>query len=225
MKVKPILLNGDMVRAVLAGKKTQTRRPVKNLDLIQYVTDGVPGYEDENGDPHKTVERSPFGQSGDRLYVREAGLLYQTVDYIKKQSGASFSEISDGFYAYRADGYGSVEDFKRHITIMTDCLREAVYVDRDRWRPSIHMPKWAARIWLNVKCVWLERAKDISEEDAISEGIGRENGRWKDYRTGCMKQHYLSDPHDSFRTLWESIYPGSWERNEWVFCCEFEVKA
>lgn len=96
-----------------------------------------------------------------------------------------------------------------------------------RWRPSIHMPKWAARTWLKVKRVWVERVQDISEEDARAEGapmyvmghgpitqadLAAEPGYWSPilYR-------------DGFSDMWESIYAGSWERNDWLWCCELEL--
>lgn len=95
-----------------------------------------------------------------------------------------------------------------------------------RWRPSIHMPKWAARTWLTVKRVWVERVQDISEEDARAEGVERFDTGWRDYtpaRPGEPTGACFAEARDSFASLWKSLYPGSWERNDWLWCCELEL--
>ncbi len=96
-----------------------------------------------------------------------------------------------------------------------------------KWKPSIHMPRWASRITLEVTGVRVERLQDISEEDAIAEGVecweerGYDDAQdfYRNYHTGGD----LFTAKASYRTLWESINgPGSWERNDWVWVIEFK---
>lgn len=191
MKERPILFNADMVRAILDGRKTQTRRVVKaDFDIIGECDDGSlwPWREDcENGGD--IWYPCPYGQPGDRLWVRETWAMsgHQRVEY----------------RAAPADG----SDFR--------CV--------DRWRPSIHMPRWASRITLEITAVRVERLQDISEEDAKAEGV------WKYGDEDCWKIYTkttsfgTSCPRRSFESLWQSINgPDSWNANPWVWVIEFK---
>ena len=148
---------------------------------------------DGNGQDEGTL-RCPYGEVGDRLWVREA-----------------WNRIGDE-YVYRA----------------TD---EDVYPET-RWKPSIHMPRVACRILLEITDVRAERLQDISEEDAVAEGVlqvvsNRPSGEtvkynlWNDYRVGKV---WCDTAKDSFATLWEFINgPKSWDQNPYVWVIAFEV--
>lgn len=143
MKERPILFSGPMVRAILEGRKTQTRRRVKGVDdLYVGVEDGKVWQMDEYGDTHDVP--CPFGVPGDRLWVRETWCRGRA------------------FVFYRADcpGEGKPSEY-------TDEWN-APFVDR--WHPSIHMPRSASRITLEVVSVRVERLADISDADAKAEG-------------------------------------------------------
>ena len=159
MKERPILFSGEMVRAILDDRKTQTRRVVKPqpeyydhrwrwLDVIASCT----GSLDERMRSH-----CPYGQPGDRLWVRETWVHYHTVNHRRLHHGGAISEVSDGLAGYRADGHDTIEDFRQHVRLMSGADLEAVEINGDRWRPSIHMPRWASRITLEITAVSVER--------------------------------------------------------------------
>lgn len=186
-KGRPILFNGQMVRAIIEGRKTQTRRIVGNMHQDYVDVDdgrGVVGWVD-NCTGREVVnypKRCPYGQPGDRLWVRE-----------------TWGQTIEDTVCYRAD---------EPMSIVT------------RWRPSIHMPRWASRITLEVVAVRVERLQDISEEDAISEGV--EDLPFA-YGYPVNGKTALADSAESaFKNLWESINgPGSWGENPWVWVIEF----
>ena len=211
-KERPILFSGPMVRAILEGRKTQTRRiikpqppsylqppnrefrPIHGTDLWGAFAVAGSAAAVRSQDTIKC----PYGKPGDRLWVRE------TWGHNPEGPG----------YVYRSDGDF---DMKFH---------------GDRWRPSIHMPRWASRITLEVTGVRVERLRDISEEDALAEGVERGNGRWmvgdESYQRdiygfwvpGRHERH--NAPSHAFRSLWESINgPGSWDANPFVWVVEF----
>ena len=190
MKERPILFSAPMVRAILDGSKTQTRRVVKLLNG-QYMPPSRAA--DING-WNQMLRLCPYGQPGDRLWVREAFLgWYKTAD-------KSFSHVA----AYRADGYELEAG--------------------ERWTPSIHMPRAASRITLEVTGVRVDRLQDISEEDARAEGItdgGCLNCGNPETDCGCLNPQ--PDARDSFVRLWQSINgPESWGANPWVWVVEFK---
>lgn len=177
MKERPILFSAPMVRALLDGRKTQTRRVVKPQPtatreeaIRTYGKGGT--FILEAG---FFGVRCPYGQLGDRLWVRETW-------------GACA-----GSPVYRADD-------------------NATCPDGGRWKPSIHMPRWASRITLEVTGVRVERLQDISEEDAIAEGVPEQRG----------------DPW-AFQCLWDSINGArercSWAANPWVWAITFSRRT
>lgn len=200
MKQTPILFSTLMVQAILEGRKTQTRRVVKSQPIVglEKVTEDVFFDQHTSGIKPK-VFKCPYGQVGDVLWVRET---WQT----------SFNENKGKWYPiYRADG--------------------GVWFDDDgplKWKPSIHMQKKYARIWLRIKNVRVERLQDISEEDAIAEGV--DNWTWKNMATPQNWMDYtdptsppLCSAYDSFCSLWDSINgEESWNSNPWVWVIEFE---
>lgn len=196
MKERPILFSGPMVRAILAGTKTQTRRVVKErhidaappVHFFQYLR-----------------ENCPYGQPGDRLWVREAWHF--------QQGGPIY------------DAAGCVEDS------MDDELSFRADRPNDRltkWRPSIHMPRWASRILLEITAVRVERLHDITEADAQAEGVERVvvGSGWRRYCDPDSEEVGVppcGDARRSFRSLWKYINgTESWNDNPWVWVVEFK---
>lgn len=232
MKEHPILFSGPMVRAILEGRKTQTRRVVSALlnwvETASYCKDGWGTgarerkrrwcFNDEVALFSHTRD-CPYGEPGDRLWVRE------TFTFGRVTRGditdRPFQRVRGGNQPalYRADG------------LYND--------DKHRWKPSIFMPRWASRITLEVVSVRVERLQEISEADAIAEGIEVTEvtdvysllGR----RTGERRTHYkfygkelerlkqqTSNAVWSYQTLWDSINgDNSWKANPWVWVIEF----
>jgi hypothetical protein len=194
MSEKPILFSGPMVRAILDGRKTQTRRVLKP----QPEADGL--YHDM-----KAAHRALRWLKGDRLWVREAFAIGFDYDAEDKPIG----DEPKLFYA--------ATNAVRWFDTETDEWRDA-----PRWKPSIHMPRWASRITLEVTGVKVERLQDISDADARAEGVERDSDGWRDYlepSTQCC-----ATAKTSFLTLWDRINgPGSWEANPWVVAVAFRV--
>ncbi|HCB0080241.1 TPA: morphogenetic protein [Klebsiella pneumoniae] len=209
MTERGMIFNGEMVRAILDGRKTQTRRIVK----LQPDEDGLAKVT--NGPWVDTSERNyrcPFGDVGDRIWVRETfqGPLFdyeQMEAYLEDSSRFEKPE----FCQYAADGghrpeYQDADDNLRH-----------------GWRPSIHMPRWASRIMLEITDVRVERLNAISEEDARAEGIidGGCLNCGEPEPCGCANPE--PDATDAFAYLWQSIYgQESWNANPWVWVLEFK---
>jgi hypothetical protein len=181
---KPILFCGDMVRAILDGRKTMTRRIAKGVpDPTHWVEQNEDGsfafmygiYGDGwMGDA--SIDIMPRYQVGDILWVRETFTEFHNPEHC---------------YKYKADG-----------------------IDYAPWRPSIFMPKEATRIWLKVTDVRCEGLQDITEEDAIAEGI----------RIGMGGSPYFNCI-DAYHALWDSLNKSrgySWDSNPFVFCYTFE---
>ena len=188
MKETGMLFTSPMVRAILEGRKTQTRRvakPVKHPSLGNLYTPGALVMERE---PQHVIDRAcPLGQPGDRIYVRE-----------------TFSQHPEwGQLAFRADG----EEFEDADGWLWE----------PKWIPSIHMPKYLARIWLEITGVRLERIQDISEADALAEGARFELASIDSVRIGATAS-FLS----GFRNIWEST-GGDWDANPWVWAIDFKV--
>jgi hypothetical protein len=199
-KERPILFSTEMVKAILDGRKTQTRRVVKIDTLaelkshIEYVPGVFPRYRFKAGNMEWFV-LCPYGKPGDLLWVRE------TFCPIKQDTG--------GFrYEYKADGY-----------------EPTMWLD-EKWKPSIHIPKDAARIWLEITNVRVERLQDISNGDAMREGVESiDHGvHWRNYvkdEISCFIH-----PRHSFESLWKSINGSNWNRdwslNPFVWVVEFK---
>ena len=209
MTERPILFSAEMVRAILEGQKTQTRRkmkPAKAKRPKRWLID----------DAAVNGLVCPYGQPGDMLWVRETWAHYQTVNHVWRSEGRAFDEVSDGLAGYRADGHDSIEDFRAHVRLMSGCDLEHVIINGDRWRPSIHMPRWASRITLRITDVRVERLQDISEDDARAEGC--EPVGWIDETDVGMSSY-----REGFTRLWNTINGvGAWEANPWVWVIEFE---
>lgn len=208
---RPILFSASMVQAILAGNKTQTRRVAKHplLETLSYIVNiGDGWFGDEEGD---VQVRCPYGKVGDQLWVRETwGVISYELDangnladWVPDRPATAIHEMpfGNGYYhghvIYRADG--------EHDFVDIDTGEEA-----SQWKPSIHMPRIASRIQLEITNIRVERLNDCSDADAIEEGIDRTNTSIPGYAKARYEQ------------LWESINgAGSWEANPWVWVIEF----
>lgn len=198
MRERPILFSAPMVRAILAGTKTQTRRIAKDVrhpDLGNWYAPGALVLERE---PQHVIERAcPKGRPGDRLWVRETWARNQVTPLEHRPPGE---------FIYGADLNDSV--LRRYATT---------------WKPSIHMPRSACRLVLEINAIRLERLQAISEADAIAEGASFHDGRGVGH-SGW--RHDFGDVHatarDAFARLWRDINgPDSWSANPWVWVVEF----
>lgn len=217
MKERPILFTGPMVLALLEGRKTATRRiakPVKHPDLGNIYAPGALVLERE---PQHVIDRAcPYGQPGDRLWVRE--------------TWTDVNLCGAPALAYRADE--DIRDLMEEPGFLDD--RGAFnyddprvkpypfacwYADLDqaRWRPSIHMPRWASRILLEITAVRVERLQDISDDQAEAEGVERpENITNVDVWDGAERELFnaMNQPRARFRRLWSNINGSeSWDSN------------
>ncbi len=199
MKERPILFSAPMIRALLAGTKTQTRRiakPVRHPDLGNVYAPGALVLEHE---PQHVIDRCcPYGRPGDRLWVREA-FMHEPADYCWEASVSIPCRPAET--VYRADFPNSQPG--------------------EGWKPSIHMPRNLSRILLEITSVRVERLQDISEEDAYAEGIEQtdfiEDAEHQEPATGAPPGRY------AYRALWEDINgPDSWAQNPWVWVVEFK---
>lgn len=193
-----MIFNGEMVRAILDGRKTETRRPVKFPLIDKNMGCELAGNELAGELAAGNHWNSPFGKPGEHIWVRETWA----------EAGASAPEL----LLYRAN-------YPEHVPPHYENVPPA---DEVRWTPSIHMPRWASRITLEITCVRVERLKSISDEEARSEGVVQlREGFWKHYQPDWT-QHQLS-ARGSFATLWDSIYGfGEWDRNPWVWVIKFK---
>ena len=202
MKERPVIFNSEMVRAILDGRKTQTRRPIKFPLLDKNMGCELAGNEFAGEVRAGNYSNVPFGQVGDRLWVRETwqGPLVDE-EHLEDYRANVEKFQAPQFCEYAADG-GARPEF----CDLDDNVRQG-------WRPSIHMPRWASRITLEITAVRVERLNDISEEDARAEGVE-------------PSQHIITPPEALYRVgllkLWQSIYgEESWSANPWVWVIEF----
>ena len=217
MKERPILFSAPMVRALLAGTKTQTRRVLK-VEPPPCAERVIRPFRDERlqwaaTDPHDMEQgqlvlgeapRCPYGQPGDRLWVREAWRTDAAFDALPPRDLSSTRTA----IGYEAGG---------------TLLRLA---QPGKLRPGMFMPRWASRITLEVIGVRIERLQDISEADAIAEGVHADpRCRQDDDTAGFHRIGPVRDgsfPIARYGALWESLNgPGSWKSNPWVWVVEF----
>ncbi|HDR8948346.1 TPA: hypothetical protein QDA71_005404 [Burkholderia vietnamiensis] len=210
MKERPVLFSGAMVRAILEGRKTQTRRVMKH----QPPAEACDVFTFHHPDPRTHYwgfdgwslldwcQPCPYGEIGHRLYVRETWqhsnhpfgpyesdcLVFYRADYLDDPLGADLERSPDGI--------------------------------RRQWRPSIHMPRAASRITLEITGVRVERLQSISESDARTEGVTIEEHHMRGYCAGAYRPPSIRAFHD----LWDSLNVArghGWDMNPWVWVIEF----
>ena len=200
MKERPILMNGAMVRATLAGSKTQTRRIINPQP--QMVTEKR--IEPWQGDPAalrsllaESGRKCPYGQHGEQIWVRE-----------------TFAIDDDGYVesaVYRADGMA--------LPVLPATSKP------NKWRPSIHMPRWASRILLEIVLVRVERLQDISDADIEAEGIDMDALDEAQDRYDTIAKDGNASGRATMRTAWRELWEstgGDWDSNPWLWVIEFK---
>lgn len=226
MRERPILFSGPMVRALLDGTKTQTRRVVKGLTAdMASAMDANPGmalalnddgygglYQAGRGEVFSIpLPRCPYGVPGDRLWVRETWGLWDTLPCSGPDGATVFFRATDG---------------------------KRIDLRHQLWRPSIHMPRWASRLTLTISDVRVERLQSISPADAQEEGLvpwskdgkltkygvaDRDGMPGCDYPETWEWHEWRISPVDAYQRLWESINgKGSWDTNPWVWVVSFQ---
>lgn len=238
MKERPILFSAPMVRSRLAGTKTQTRRPVKPQPPqdVGAILSGLyhPTVVDRHGEEQPGPEtfgaysedgrwasRCPYGQPGDRLWVREAFRFPASLDRL---SPSSVGEKA------MAAGYRTPWAPTQYEA---DCERTGEWHGFDtppaktvpgKLRPGMFMPRWASRTLLDVNAVRVERLQDISREDAMAEGIVIQPDGG--YGLADTTHYHATDPRQSYFSLWEAINGrGSVEANPWVWAVTFAIAS
>ncbi|EKC1487639.1 hypothetical protein ACKWWR_001723 [Pseudomonas aeruginosa] len=242
---RPILFNDQMVRAILEGRKTVTRRAVKGLQIptedkttpheglrwsalgqrhLRYGFNVFGSTEEECAHELARCGICPFGKSGDRLWVREAWTIDLLAAYSTEKGYDSEYEVR-----YRAD------DAAREIHVAPgepDPYLALYDSQRGDWRPSIHMPRWASRILLEITDVRVERLQDGEgetdyESRYVAEGVNRIHHGDGEYYYHAFQNEpgpgNWCDPFDAWRELWVSINGiESWAGNPWVWVIEFK---
>jgi hypothetical protein len=226
MADRPILFSAPMVRALLAGTKTQTRRAIPDKmqgsysnyeDWYRNVTDGDPTSHRWGRDYF--LQRLRI-QKGDRLWVREA-FMPAPIEVAPEAPRSTTWNI-----AYAAGG-------QAELTAPPDY--NPMLYNYERWSPSIHMPRWASRITLTVTDVRVQRLQDISEADALAEGIDHAPNSAFNLRTGGYSPgfEYRNDGYSNlpgaYLRKWQEVWtdingPGAWAANPWVAAYTFTVE-
>lgn len=213
-KARPIIMSGESVRAILAGRKTQTRRVVKPQPFdaperigVAPLDGGGSGFSDDDGE----VWRCPYGAIGDLLWVRETWSVWRMGGYWEPRECDEIEGPIDK-QSFDENGYEL-------------CFRasepDAV---ADRWRSPLYMPRWASRLTLRITDVRVERVQDISELDAEREGVERgPSGRGVYPGTGAAQ---VMTYRDGYRLAWDALNAKrgyGWDANPWVWALTFEV--
>lgn len=214
-----MIFNAEMVQAILDGRKTQTRRVLATYqDAVKFCPEWdvngkqifiVLGEKDHTGmNPVITAIPCPFGQPGDRIWVRETFRVHSRATDVAT-------------LVYRASVRNSWTEQTHRVPVAV-CNKPAT---PEKWTPSIHMPRWASRITLEITDVRVERLHSISERDALREGLFQlpASGRY------CLQpgmQYFGMASHSAkevYSWLWASIYgEESWAANPWVWVIEFK---
>ena len=210
VKERPVLFSGPMVRAILDGRKTQTRRVIDRMTgfkVNQFDRSNTPGYDWhfrcqrglwQDMDHAEVLSRCPYGQSGDRLWCRET--------FATAHDNPCIDNAGTVYRATDPD-WGLMEGF--------------------RWKPSIFMPRWASRITLEITDVRVERLHDIDNDGCVAEGISASGKavRMPDgsYAQAGRYESKASTVRQLFSELWTEINgPNSWAANPFVWVIEFK---
>ncbi len=199
MKKRPILFNSEMVRAILEGRKTETRRVIKDQ----------PNYNLKYGQTHKDLEknilrRCPYGQVGDWLWVRET--------FFEEYNPITAKQYDPARYIYRATNTEEVLQMDEDGFTKTNKDGSMA----SPWKPSIFMLREASRITLEITEIKVERVQDITEEGAIAEGTISTAEL-----TESRDDYYGLYASEHFQDLWNSIYK-NWDDNPWVWVITFK---
>jgi hypothetical protein len=230
------------VQAIIAGNKTMFREVIKvqpptYIKNVNFAGQGTW----EWGNSGVYVEE-PY-QKGQKIFCKESFVKFQPIHYMRYSSGASFSEVFDGEIAYFADGYGTVAEFKKHYMACNNINElaksnglEAVETDGDRWKPAKQMKQEQSRLTLQIKEIRVERLADISEEDAIAEGMfftdygkncyGQQEAGWS-WKKNKSSSECLGSAYWAFANKWNATHKkpeAKFEANPWVWAIQFEVE-
>lgn len=216
IKERPILFSAPMVRAILEGRKTVTRRAVR----VGFNPEDLEGSlsASECRKLYRELPQyfgasyfCPYGQPGDRLWVRETWYCdhFEVMrgPYLKPDDLDVGEAIDDGTLVYAADGLAPYE------------------ADQPIWKPSIHMPRWACRILLEITDVRVERLQDISDAEIEREGIDLDALADGQDRYDMCHAGSGADGRPTLRTAWRHLWEstgGNWEANPWVWVVEFK---
>lgn len=234
VKERPILFSGAMVRALLSGQKTVTRRPITPQPIVQPIDSDIPipmlTFRGRHGGHwiypnaiEHIIAECPLGQAGERLWVRETwsdvnaygahSIIYRADDHIRRL------DEEDDFLG--ENGCFNLPDPRIENLYFSTWFEDLLAGTEGRWRPSIHMPRWASRITLEITDVRVERLQAITEDQAIAEGAQAEP--CDHIRQSCADVGCWGDTaRGAFGFLWESIYgAGSWAANPWVWVVQF----
>ncbi|HDN2659030.1 TPA: hypothetical protein P1K67_001907 [Klebsiella pneumoniae] len=237
-----MIFNGEMTRAILDGRKTQTRRimkaqPSEDFTPMNMALDAdykarwyTPGIVDKDGCLQPAGKEvfgvanenegysCPFGAVGDRIWVREAYRFPASLDDVSP-TGVGEMAVATGyrkpwaptFYEFTGTFSNGWKGFETPPKVS----------DAGKLRPSIHMPRWASRILLEITDVRVERLNAISQEDAQAEGM--ELTGWRPTYSDPDSGGEVMTPYDNFAELWSSIYGDeSWKANPWVWVISFK---
>lgn len=233
MKERPILFSAPMVRAILNGSKTQTRRVVKPQPsgYVENVYRPFPhepnNWQGFGGDYIHWYGKCPYGQPGDHLWVREN---FQPLFAEGWEEGMNPDGSGDSVNWKTGEGYDPSYPATDGIVEFYDHTKDEL---TQRVWPSIHMPRWASRIQLKITNIRVERLQECSEADAQAEGAqfvdfgkdryGQQNPGWRCDRAPSSADDALLTARFAYGNLWESINgPGSWDANPWVWVIEFK---
>ncbi|WP_190971645.1 ASCH domain-containing protein [Raoultella planticola] len=226
MTERGMIFNGEMVRAIIDGRKTQTRRIVKGTDgAVKFCKEWdingeeifvVLGEKDHTGmNPVLGAISCPFGGIGDRIWVREtwSDVNLEGIPAVAYRADGDVYSLMDDESFLDEDGAFNYDDprvTKYHFAAWYSDLIGGIEGD---WRPSIHMPRWASRIQLEITDIRVERLASVSDEDAGKEGYPADPSPF-----GGPMDKWLW-----FRQLWDGIYPKhSFKHNPWVWVIEFK---
>lgn len=223
MKERPVIFNSEMVRAILDGRKTQTRRVIANVSPDNCIPLQKPTKTKDGIYTHVMDAPGhglcPFGRVGERLWVRETFAVLGNEDGcpIDWDGNLIKGDEKQAARIYKASCWQEPGNYGLWSIPDRDTQYEGA------WCPSIHMPRWASRITLEITAVRVERLNDISEEDARAEGVKPAGDMLPDYPdTFLTPKGDFATAKVAFQRLWQSIYgEESWAANPWVWVIEF----
>lgn len=219
MKEIPILFSAPMVRAILEGRKTQTRRVVNpqpfcadhgifHIGGRNWQAAAIDGMGRRASSGTSDEWRCPYGAAGDRLWVRET---FAVGEYARPESKLGFLASAT-----------IPKERSENTRLLYAASETEVWVPPLPWRPSIHLPRWASRLMLDVVCVRVERVQEISRDECRLEGCGTQDVPW------CASGRTVHPWVDTYARLWDAINAKrgfGWDSNPWVWVVEFRRAA